>query len=200
MTITTRDWQNEATALVQAMEKVPGIWLVEEHHSNHSESIYLTFAAGMMVNTIRLAFHPAWYGKVDTIVFSQFSSRKARLKAMKQFLPQPHHGTEITYLKMVLLAFVAKANVGSGELLQIDDEIWWRNKLVPPAITQTVQSLIAAGILFVNPKDQRILLTQIGQAILDHYDDFAETDYDNLAWDDNPQIMTTKELFVRFLT
>ena len=200
MTITSYDWQNEATMLIQAMEKVPGVWLVEKHHSNHSESIYLTFAVEMMVNTIRLAFHPAWYGKVDTIVFSQFSSRQARIRAMKQCLPRPHHGIEITYQKMVLLAFVAKANVGQGELLQIADEIRWQKALVTVTVTQTIHRLIAAGILWINPKDQRILLTQIGQAILAHYDDFAETDYKNPVWDENPQIMTTAELFVQLLT
>lgn len=200
MTVTVGDWQKEVAAVRASLIAPADVWLIHEHHSKQSESAYLALVKQARLYVVRLAFHDQTAADPWSFNLRRYPGRRALVRAIQARMAQPAQGLAVEYATFVALAFVEKANQTGGELHRLADHFFYQGQAVAPPVAAQLAPLLAAHLCLVSYRDQRVLLTSSGRALLAGYFDFADHYHpDEAAWDQNPRTMTPRELIARLL-
>ena len=184
MTVTVGDWQKEVAAVRARLIAPADVWLIHEHHSKQSESAYLALVKQARLYVVRLAFHDQTAADPWSFNLRRYPGRGALVRAIQARMAQPAQGLAVEYATFVALA----------------DHFFYQGQAVAPPVAAQLAPLLAAHLCLVSYKDQRVLLTSSGRALLDRYFDFADHYHpDEAAWDQNPRTMTPRELIARLL-
>lgn len=197
MTITSNDWQREVDAIAGELSR--DYDLLNAHHSQISESYYLTFLDQGRLFTVRLTFHDRDADKARSFNLRRYPTRAKLRRAIEQNLRQRQNGLQLQPRDFWALALAEKASQADQPLMVTPAGIAWQQTQVATSLQETARRLADWNLLLVHQPDGALYLTKAGAALLDAYFDVADWHPTNQAWNANPRIMTASELMALFL-
>ena len=187
MPVSPSDWQAEVARLTASLTRDPAVHLLVSHHSKQSESSYLTIERGGRLYSLRLAAHPATSDDSASFNLLAYPNRQALIRAMRATLEQEAAGWALPWEAFAALALAEKANQAPHQLTVKDGRVSLDGQPLPAAVSARLTPLQAHHLLLVRYRDQRLLLTKSGRAVLAAYYDFADY-HPESHWDTNPRV------------
>ncbi len=187
MPVSASDWQAEVARLTASLTADPAVNLLFSHHSKQSESSYLTIERGGRLYSLRLAAHPATSDDSASFNLLAYPNRQALIRAMRATLEQEAAGWALPWEAFAALALAEKANQAPHQLTVTGDATTLDGQALPAAVSARFAELRAHHLLLVRYRDQRLLLTKSGRAVLSAYYDFADY-HQEARWDTNPRV------------